>query len=81
MAPKQLKISKQTATGTTRHLTFTIPETLEIIMKPGSATFQSVIMAAYEIGLSAICGIKKQLVTGYEKYVYICDPSFMCSGK
>jgi len=50
-------------------------------MKPGIATFQSVIMAAYEMGLLAICGIKKQLVTGYEKDVYICDPSFMCSGK
>jgi hypothetical protein len=60
MAPKEPKISKQTAAGTTRHTTFTIPETLEIIMKPGSATFQSVILAAYEIGLFAICGIKKQ---------------------
>jgi len=81
MAPKEPKISKQTAAGTTRHITLTIPKTLEIITKPGSATFQSVVMAAYEIGLLAICGIKKQLVTGYEKYVYICDPSFMCSGK
>ena len=70
MAPKEPKISKQTGAGTTRHITFTIPETLEIIMKPGSATFQSVIMAAYEIGLLAICGIKKQLVTGFEN-VYI----------
>ena len=71
MAPKEPKISKQAAAGTTRDMTLTILETLEIIMKPGSATFQSVIMAAYEIGLLAICGIKKQLVTGYEKYVYI----------
>jgi hypothetical protein len=78
MAPKQPKISKQAAAGTTRNITFTIPETLEIITKPGSATFQSVIMAAYEIGLLAICGVKKQLVTGYEKYVYVGDPSFMC---
>jgi len=81
MAPKVPKISKQTAAGTTRHITITIPETLEIIMKPGSATFQSVNMAAYEIGLLAICGIKKKLVTGYDKYVYVGDPSFMCSGK
>jgi len=66
MAPKELKISKQAAAGTTRHITFRIPETLGIIMKPGSATFQSVIMAAYGIGLLAICGIKKQLVTGFE---------------
>ena len=71
MAPKQPRIHKQAPAGITRHITFTIPETFEIIMKPGSATFQSVIMAAYEIGLLAICGIKKQLVTGYEKYVYI----------
>ena len=63
MAPKEPKISKQTAAITTRHITFTIPETLEIITKPGSTTFQSDIMAAYEIGLLAICGIKKQLVT------------------
>jgi hypothetical protein len=71
MAPKEPKISKQAAAGTTRDITLTIPETLEIIMRPGSATFQSVIMASYEIGLLAICGIKKQLVTRYEKYVYM----------
>ena len=59
MAPKEPKINKQTAAGTARHITLTIPETLEIITKPGSATFQSVIMAAYEIGLLAICGLKK----------------------
>jgi len=43
MAPKEPKISKQTAAGTTRHITFAIPETLEIITKPGSATFRSVV--------------------------------------
>jgi len=59
MAPKEPKISKQAAAGTTRDMTLTIPETLEIIMKPGSATCQSVIMAAYEIGLLAIYGTKK----------------------
>ena len=53
MAPKQPKIHKQAAAGITRHITFTIPET------PGSATCQSVIMAAYEIGLLAIYGTKK----------------------
>jgi hypothetical protein len=31
MAPKKPKISKQTTSGITRHITFTIPETLEII--------------------------------------------------
>ena len=40
MVPKEHKVSKQTAAGTTRHITLTIPETLEIIMKPGIATFQ-----------------------------------------
>jgi hypothetical protein len=46
MAPKDLKISKQAAAGTTRYITLTIPETLEIIRKLGNATSQSVIMAA-----------------------------------
>jgi hypothetical protein len=31
MAPKEPKISTQTAAGITRHIAFTIPETLEII--------------------------------------------------
>jgi hypothetical protein len=53
MAPKQRKIHKHAAAGITRHITFTIPET------PGSATHQSVIMAAYEIGLLAIYSTKK----------------------
>jgi hypothetical protein len=59
MASIQPKISKQAATGTTAHITVTIPETLEIIRKPGSATSQSVIMGANKIGLLTICGIKK----------------------
>jgi hypothetical protein len=40
MAPKISKTSKQAATGTTRHITFTIPETLEIVMNPGVNTNQ-----------------------------------------
>ena len=40
-------------------MTFTIPETLEIIRKPGSATSQNVIMAKYKIGLLTIYGTKK----------------------
>jgi hypothetical protein len=71
MAPKEQKISKKAAAGITRHITLTITETLETIRKHGSATFQGVTMAAYGNGLLAICGIKKQLVTGYEKYLYI----------
>jgi hypothetical protein len=59
MAPKKLKISRQAAAGRTRHAKLTIPDTLEIIMKPGNAIRQSVIMTAYEIGLLAIYGVKK----------------------
>jgi hypothetical protein len=59
MALKETKISKQAATGTKSHITFTIPETLEIIWKPGNATSQCVIMAAYKIGLLTVCGTKK----------------------
>jgi len=67
MAPKEPEISKQAAAGTTRHITFTIPETLEIIRKLGNATSQSVIMAAYKIGLLTIYGIKKQKGGGKKK--------------
>jgi len=51
MAPKEPKLSKQATAVKTRDITFTIGETLEIIRKPGSATYQCVIMAAYKIGL------------------------------
>jgi len=54
MAPKEPNISKQAAAGTTRHITFTIPETLERIRKHGSATRQSFTMAAYKTGLLTI---------------------------
>ena len=53
MAPTEPKISKQAAAGT-RDITFTIPEKLETIMKPGRATRQSVTMAAYKTGLLTI---------------------------
>jgi hypothetical protein len=59
MALKEPKISKQAAAGITRHITFTIPETLQIIWRAGSATSQSVIKSAYKIGLLTICGIQK----------------------
>jgi hypothetical protein len=45
MAPTESKICKQAVVGTTRHKTLTIPDTPEIIRKPGSATSQSVIIA------------------------------------
>jgi hypothetical protein len=38
MATKKPKISKQAAAVKTRHITLTIPDTLQIIRKPGSAT-------------------------------------------
>jgi len=46
MIPKEPKISKQAAASITRHITFMIPETIEIIRKLGSATSQSIIMVA-----------------------------------
>ena len=66
MASKQPKISKQGAPVKTQDITFTIPETLEIIRKLGNATYQRVIMAAYKIGLLNIYGIK----THKEKITY-----------
>ena len=43
MAPNEPKISKQKVAGTKRHITFTTPETLEVIRKPGSATSQWIV--------------------------------------
>jgi hypothetical protein len=60
MASRESKISKQAASSITRHTTFTIMETLEIIRKPASATSWSVIMEAYKSGLLTIYDIKKQ---------------------
>jgi hypothetical protein len=59
MALKEPKRSKQATAGIRRHITFTIPETLEIITKPASATSQSVFMAAYKIGLLTTDSVKK----------------------
>jgi len=53
------RTSKPAAAGTTTHITLQITETKYTKKKPGSATSQSVIMAAYKIGLLTICGIKK----------------------
>jgi len=58
MAPKKPEIRKQAATGKTRHITFTVPKTLEIIRKPEMPQ-ASVIMAVYKIALLTICGIIK----------------------
>ena len=51
MDPKESKISKQAVAVTITDITLTIPDTLEIIRKPGSATSQCVIIAPYKIGL------------------------------
>jgi hypothetical protein len=40
MASIEPKLSKVGAAGTTRHITLTITDTLEIVRKPGSATSQ-----------------------------------------
>jgi hypothetical protein len=54
------KICKQAAAVKTSNITFTIPEKIEIIRKPGNVTCQTVIMAAYKLGLLTIYNIKKQ---------------------
>ena len=59
MASTEPTISKQGAAGTITDIILTIPETLEIIKKPGSATSQSIIMAAYDTGFLINYGIKK----------------------
>ena len=46
MALKVPNISKQKVDGRTTEITSTIPEKLEIIRKPGSATSQSIILTA-----------------------------------
>lgn len=46
MASTEIKTSKRGAAGRIRDITLTIPETPEIKGKPGSATSQSIIMAA-----------------------------------
>jgi hypothetical protein len=51
MAPKESKISKQAVAGTIMDITLTIPDTLEIIRKPGSATSQFVVTEPYKMGL------------------------------
>jgi len=60
MVSREYKISKQAAVGMKRHITFTVPDTLKIIMKPERATSCSDIMAVYTYKnrLLAICGIK-----------------------
>ena len=65
MASTEPTISKQRAAGTIRDITLTIPETLEIIREPGSATSHSIIMAKYDIGFSTNYGIKKHKKKNY----------------
>ena len=58
MAHEVPKISKQAVEAKTRDISLTHPEILEIIWKPGSATNQGIIMAAYNIALLTTYGIK-----------------------
>ena len=60
MASKEQKISKQAVVGTTMDMTLIITQTLETIRKTGSATSHSVTIAAYNIGLLTICGIRNK---------------------
>jgi hypothetical protein len=59
MAYTEPKISKCGPAGTIRDMTLTIPETLEIIRKPGSPESHSIIMAAYDTPFLTKYGIKK----------------------
>jgi len=59
MASTETKISKQGAPGTIWDITLTIPVTLEITRKPGSATSHSIIMAAHNTGSLINYSIKK----------------------
>ena len=59
MASTEPTISKWGAVGTMWDITLTIPETPEIIRKPGIVTSQSIIMAAYDTGFLTKYGKKK----------------------
>ena len=52
-------MNKHAVAGTTRDIILTILQALEIIRKLGSATSQSIIMAACNTGMLNIYGIKK----------------------
>ena len=60
MASTETKISKQGAAGTIRDITLTIPETFEIIRKPGSARSHSIITAAHKTAFLTNYRINKQ---------------------
>jgi hypothetical protein len=62
MTSREPKISKQQATATTRHITFTIPQTLETNRNPGHETSHSVTVAPYRIGLLTVFGIKNKQI-------------------
>jgi len=52
IASKEIKTIKQAVAGKSKDKTITIPETLERIRKPGSATKKIIIIAVYEISLT-----------------------------
>jgi hypothetical protein len=58
MPSTEHKLRKVRATDTIRDITLTIPHTLEIMRKPGSATSHSTIMAANDTRFMTNYGIK-----------------------
>ena len=65
MACTETKISKRGTAGTIQDITLTIPQMFEIIRKPGNATTQSIIMAAYDTGFLTNYNMKKYKKKNY----------------
>jgi hypothetical protein len=59
MASEDPKMRKQGTAGKRKHVTSMIPQKLEIIRIHESGKSQSVVMATYSLGSSAIYDIKK----------------------
>jgi hypothetical protein len=60
MASEDPKMSKQGTAGKRKHVTLTVPQKLETTRRLESGESQKVIMALYNIGLSAVYDVKKQ---------------------
>lgn len=59
MASEDPKMSKQGTAGKRKHVTLMIHQKIEIIRRLESGKSQSVVMATYSLGSSAIYDIKK----------------------
>jgi hypothetical protein len=53
-------MGKQGTAGERKHVTLMIAQKLEIIRRLESSTSQNMFRAAYNVGLSTVCDIKKQ---------------------